>query len=62
MSTGVLHNICEDDGAPIPEDDMLPPADEYEDGLHEDLFDGLGYDEDDGNQCRRRLINERFGQ
>jgi len=55
IATGVLHNICEDRGIPVPEGDF----DQDED--HDDLNEACdNHHAEEGETCRARLIRERF--
>ena len=56
LATGVLHNICEDDGIPIPEGDLINV--EIDDNVEEMYGNDQGVD---GEAFRSRLIRERFG-
>ncbi|VDI26839.1 Hypothetical predicted protein [Mytilus galloprovincialis] len=56
IATGVLHNICEEDGVPIPEDDV-PPMGRNDNGDDVNVND---HDDNAGITVRARLIRERF--
>ncbi|CAC5358622.1 HARBI1 [Mytilus coruscus] len=56
IATGVLHNICEEDGVPIPEDD-IPPMGRNDNGDDVNVND---HDDNAGMTVRARLIRERF--
>lgn len=51
MSTGILHNICEDLGLPV---DLLDPEEQENEDENDDIQDI------DGRHLRNRLIAERF--
>ncbi|CAC5359119.1 HARBI1 [Mytilus coruscus] len=56
IETGVLHNICEEDGVPMPEDD-IPPMVRNDNGDDVNVND---HDDNAGMTVRARLIRERF--
>lgn len=54
IATGVLLNICEDRGIPVPEGD-------FDQDDHDDLNEACdNYRAEEGETCRARLIRERF--
>jgi hypothetical protein len=61
ISTGVLHNICEHRGIPLPTDEnVIATEDEGSDDSGASVCTGNGQDVAEGEAVRARLIRAHF--